>query len=184
MLFLVAAALAAVPVPTPAELAVLNSGQVVLRDAVPTLPNGVAMLGIVDIQAPESAIWAALVDMEGRMAGNSSLRAVEIYQPATANEMWYRFEAGRFGMTVVYHNHYVVDRARRTLLHELDPTRPNDLRASRGLFELAPLADGFRLAYAVETDFGRSIPSFVVEWMSGSGVRTFLEDIAARSERR
>lgn len=183
MFLLALAALAAVPVPTTDEGRALGAGEVVLRDTVGTIPNAVAVIGIVDIQAPEAAIWAALVDMEGRMAGNSSLRSVAAYRPATTTEMWYRWEAVRFGIGVVYHNHYVVDRAARTLLHELDTTRPNDLRASRGLFELAPVPGGFRLAYTVETDFGRSIPAFIVEWMSGSGVRTFLEDIAVRSER-
>lgn len=183
LLLTVATAIAAVPVPTAEEARALAAGEVVLRDTVGTLPDAVAVLGLTDIQAPEAAIWAALVDMEGRMAGNASLKSVVPYRPATPTEMWYRWEATRFGVSVVYHNHYVIDRAARTLLHELDTSRPNDLRASRGLFELAPVSRGYRLAYTVETDFGRSIPDFIVEWMCGSGVRTFLADIAARAER-
>lgn len=172
------------PTPSPAESTGLSSGEVVIRDAEPTIPGAVAVLGLADIHAPEQAIWDALLDFPARLQGNPSLRAVASYRPATPTELWYRWEVVRFGVSVVYHNHYVVDRSARTLLHELDPAQENDLRASRGFFEMAPIDGGFRLAYTVETDFGRAIPSFIVEWLCGSGVRTFLEDVVARAERR
>jgi hypothetical protein len=181
---LLAAALAAVPAPSAEEAQALGNGEVVVRAGVPTIPGAVAVVGIAWIDAPEEPIWSALLDFPARMEGNSSLRSVAAYQPATAREQWVRWEVVRFGVHVVYHNHYVVDRAGRTLLHELDPTMPNDLRASRGLFELTPHGAGFQLAYTAETDFGRAVPSFITAWLSDSGVRTFLEDVVKRAERR
>jgi len=181
MILLLALALAAVPTPTPAEAATLAEGGVVLRDVPPSF-GGVAVLGLADVQADEDAVWAAMLDFPARLGANPALRAVSAYRPPTATEQWWRWEVARFGVTVVYHNRYEVDRGRGTLLHELDPAMPNDLRASRGWFELAPIPGGFRMAYTAETDLGRSVPGFVAEWLAGAGVRSFLEGVVSRAE--
>lgn len=179
-MWFLAVAFAAVPAVTPDEAARLAAGEIVIRNR--NLAGGVSVVGLADIEGAEAAIWEALLDFPGRRAGNPSIRAVAPYRESTATEQWMRWEISRFGFTVVYHNHYVIDRPGRKLTHELDPSQPNDLAMSHGVYDLLAIPTGFRLSYEVETNFGRAIPGFVQEWLAGSGVKTFLGDVVARAE--
>lgn len=170
---------------TAAEEVQLAAREVVLR-TLPSTDGRVRVVGIAEIHAGRDATWKALLDFEGRLGGNPSLRSVSAYRPATATEEWYRWEVSHFGYTVVYYNHYRIDRAAGTLLHELDPEQVSDLRFSRGSYELGPSPanpDWTRLSYLVESDFGRAIPGFLQEWLCGGGVRDFLADLVTRAER-
>lgn len=169
---------------TAAEQAQLVEDQVVLR-TLPASAGRVKALGVAEVHAGLDATWRALLDWNARLGGNSAVRAVIPYQPATATEQWVRWEISRFGFDVVYHNHYRVDRAGGVLIHELDPAKENDLSWSRGTYELGPSPVNpawTRLAYTVESDFGRAVPGFIADWLCGSGVRNFLEDLVKRAE--
>lgn len=170
--------------PSATESAALAAGEVVLHP-LPTEGSVVRVVGVADIRSSADAIWSALLDFPSRLQGNASLRSVSEYRPRTADEQWWRWEVSRFGVSVVYHNHYRLDRTAGTLLHELDPSQANDLAHSRGLYELtrSPAdANAWRLSYTVESDFGRAIPGFVQQWLCGGGVRDFLTDLVTRAE--
>lgn len=171
-------------VPTADEALELSTGNVVLRP-LPSQDGAVRVIGVADVSAPADAIWEALLDFPSRLGGNPSLKAVSEYRARTTTEQWWKWEVSRFGVNVVYHNHYVVDRVAGTLLHELDASMPNDLVHSRGLYQLIPSpaeAGAIRLVYTAESNFGRAIPSFVAQWLAGSGVRDFLDDLVRRAE--
>lgn len=184
MTVLLLAALAGSPLAAPAapsaeEAARLAAGEVVLRSVAPARPGAVRVEAIVDVHAPREAVWAALVDF-----GSRKVKALAPYRPAAGDELWLRWTVSAFGVDVVYHNHYVLAPDAGTLLHELDPAEENDLAGSRGLFTLSPLPGGTRLAYDVETDFGRALPAVVKRWLSSSAVEDFMVDIVRRAEGR
>lgn len=172
----------ALPVLTGDEVAALAAGDVVIRDKAPSQPGAVRVEAVADLRAPRDAVWAALLDFEGRKRGNRSLKAVEAYQPATATERWIRWTVSAFGAEVTYHNHYVLAPDRTSLLHELDATRDNDLAGSRGVYTLVPTAGGTRLVYDVETHFGRAVPGVVQRWLSSAAVEDFMVDMVRRAE--
>jgi len=178
-------ALAAGPTVSAEEEATLRAHEVVLRSLPERTAGGVRVLGIVDIQASTDAIWLALLDFPGRKATNTAVKTVEYYRPSTPTDQWVKWSISKFGFDITYHNHYTLERAAGRLTHELDPSRPNDLAGSRGVYELHPSPAGAgwtRLSYECESNFGQTLPSFVQRWMSTSGTRDFLTTMAARAE--
>jgi hypothetical protein len=169
--------------PSADDLTRLAAGEVVLHDRTARHEGALRVEAVVDIHAGRDAVWAALIDFPARKASNSSLKIIQPYRPATATEQWVKWQAQRFGVTVTYHNHYLLSADRASMIHELDPTMPNDMEYSRGVFTLSSTASCSpctRLSYDVESDFGVAIPSFVQGWLTGSGVRDFMADLARR----
>ncbi len=186
MLFLWVFPLLAAPIPLDnAAEESLARGELVIR-ALPEQNSGmVRVVGVAEIAASIDQVWSSLLDFSARLKANPALRAMEPYLPPTPSQLWLRFTVSTLGFTVVYHNQYWIDRAAGTLVHQLDPSRPNDLQASRGEFELQQphyLSSGVRLQYLVETSFGQAIPAFVQSWMVGGGLRDFMADIVTRAE--
>ncbi|HNH45855.1 MAG TPA: hypothetical protein PKY30_02395 [Myxococcota bacterium] len=186
MLFLWVSHLLAAPIPldSSAEEA-LARGELVIRALPEENPGMVRVVGVAEISATVDQVWSSLLDFSARLKANPALRAMEPYLPPTPSQLWLRFTVSTLGFTVVYHNQYWIDKAAGTLVHQLDPSRPNDLQASRGEFELQRpryLGSGVRLQYLVETSFGQAIPAFVQSWMVGGGLRDFMADIVTRAE--
>jgi hypothetical protein len=176
---------AAVPSLSTDEEAALRAHEVLLRTLPERTPGGIRVLGIVDIQASTDAIWAALLDFPGRRLTNTAVKSVEYYKPSTPTDQWVKWNISKFGFDVTYHNHYTLERAAGRLTHDLDPSLPNDLAGSHGVYELHPSPAGAgwtRLAYECESNFGQTLPSFVQRWMSTSGTRDFLSSMADRAE--
>jgi hypothetical protein len=169
---------------TPAEEVALAAGDVILHDMPPTTPGAIRVEGFVDIAASRDAVWAALLDFPARMDANKSLHSVETYRPATDTDRWIRWTAGSLGFSFTYFNHYRLTADRSVLTHELDPTQPNDLSASHGIYRLSPSTRGTLLDYDVESDFGISLPSSVKHWLTSSGLHDFLVDMAHRAEKQ
>ena len=184
MMILLAAAAFAVPTATPEELAVLATGGTVVRTLVPPNSTSVKVLGMVDVHASKEAVWSVLLDFPGRLPSNPNIVLLEPYQPAVGNEQWWAFTVQKFGMTIVYHNHYVIDRGAGRLQHNLDSTQTNDIAGSSGLYELGecvvPSGACTRLFWTVQTDFGKALPGFVKNWLGRAAVEGFLGDMAAR----
>jgi hypothetical protein len=185
-LLLAGAPAAAAPVLTADEEQQVAEGEIVLRKRTSAHANGVRVEAIVDARASKEALWAALTDLRARLASSDTLEGMEFYKPATASEQWVKWSASRFGIDIVYHNRYVASADRSTYTHELDRSMPNDLAASRGVYTLmaSPRVGCTRLVYDVDTDFGRSLPGFVRDWLTQSGTRSYLEDIVRRAEAR
>ena len=183
MMFLVIAlALAA---PTAEEQAKLAAGEVVLHNRTAKHEGALRVEAIVDVKAGRDAVWAALIDFPARKQTNTSLKTIQPYRAATATEQWVKWEASRFGVSIVYHNHYRLSTDKSSLIHELDTAQVNDMDYSRGVFSLssdASCSPCTRVTYDVESDFGVAIPSFVQTWLTGSAVRDFMADIARRAE--
>jgi hypothetical protein len=165
------------------EAAALAAGEVVLREQ-PAPPGAVGVLAIVDIVAGRAAVWKALLDWEGRRAGNPGIRTITHYRPSTSTEQWVRWTVSKFGFEVTYHNHYVISPAQGTMMHELDTTQDNDITGGRGTFAMSDAPGGTRLVYDVETHFGRAIPSMVQRWLASDGIGDFMADLDRRAEGR
>jgi hypothetical protein len=168
-----------------ASEASLAAGEVILVDHAPTHPGAVSVEGVAEVKASPEALWHSLLDFEARLQGNSAVKSFRHYKPSTATEQWGAWEASHFGFNVVYFNHYRIDRAAGVLIHELDPSQANTLQWSRGVYKLGPSPNNpawLRLSYAVETDFGVAIPSFIKVWLAGQGVRDYLSELVHRAE--
>jgi hypothetical protein len=184
LLTLAHAAHADVPT-TPAEEASLRAHEVVVRDLPARSDGAVRVQSLLDIPAPQAAVWTALVDFQGRLGGNSALKAVEPYRAASGAEQWIRWTVSAMGFEVVYHNHYVLDRANGTVTYELDKSQENDLAASHGTLAIFPSpADPaqIRLFYEAESDFGHAVPTFAQRWMTASATKDFMADISRRAQ--
>ena len=182
---LVAPAWAAPLRTTAAEEAQLSAREDVIRELPAQGDGAVRVVAAVDIAAGTDAVWAALLDFEGRKRANPAVQAVEDYKPRTADAYHIRWRISKFGFDVVYHNRYAIDRAAGRLVHTLDPSQPNDLVESRGVYELYPSPAGggrTRLVWDVESNFGRAIPGVVQKWMSTGATRDFMVDMARRAE--
>lgn len=176
----------AAQVPTAAEEAQLRAGEVVVRE-LPTTNGGVRVVAFVDVHASPDAVWGALLDFPARRTSNPAVRSIDYYRPSTASDVWVRWEVSKFGVDIVYHNHYVIDRTSGRLLHQLDPSQTNDLVESTGAYQLgtSPMGGGWtRLTYEIESDFGRALPGFIQSWMSSSGTRDFMAELARRAASR
>lgn len=168
----------------PDQEAQLAAGEVLLLDRTSAKPGGVSVEGVADVPASADAIWRALLDFKARLAGNSSVKSFAYYKPSTATEQWGVWEVAHFGVSVRYHNHYLLDRAGGVLIHELDLAEQNDLTWSRGTYTLGPSpnnASWQRLSYVVDTDFGAAIPGFIKSWLCGSGVRDYMSELVTRA---
>ncbi len=184
-LTLLCPAFAGVTALDPASEAKLAAGEVILLDRQSARPGAVSVEGIADVKTTTDALWQALLDFPARLKGNSSVKSFEYYRPSTPTEQWGVWEVTHFGVTVMYHNHYLIDRARGVLTHELDVAQTNDLSWSRGIYAMAPSPNNpawLRLSYAVDTDFGSAIPGFIKSWLAGQGVRDYLEELVHRAE--
>lgn len=177
----------AFPVANATEEATLAAG----RPAIRTLPTdnaaAVSVIGWVDARATADQVWKVLLDFPGRKATNPQMTEIRAYRPAAGADQWWAFTVTKFGMSVVYHNHYYLDRAANRLKHDLDTTQTNDLRANTGVYEVGACtttaAPCTRLAWSVETDFGRALPSMIRTWLGRAAVEGFLLDVAARAPR-
>ncbi|MSP55121.1 MAG: hypothetical protein EXR69_05885 [Myxococcales bacterium] len=170
----------------PAQEAQLAAGEVLMIDRVSAKPGGISVEGLADTPASTDAIWRALLDFKARLASNSAVKEFAYYKPSTATEQWGVWDVTRFGIRLTYHNHYILDRAAGTLVHELDPAQTNDLTWSRGTYTLGPSpnnADWRRISYVVDTEFGVAIPSFIKSWLCGTGVRDYMADLVIRAGR-
>jgi hypothetical protein len=168
-----------------ASEAALAAGEVVLIDHTPTRAGAVSVEGVAEVNASTEALWRSLLDFNARLKGNSSVKSFRYYKPSTPTEQWGAWEAAHFGFTVVYFNHYRIDRAAGVLIHELDPTQANTIEWSRGVYKLGPSPSNpaaLRLSYAVETAFGVAVPNFIKTWLAGQGVRDYLSDLVHRAE--
>ena len=176
-------AFAGAPAVDAEEQSALAAGELLIRKLVPTRPAGVRVEAIADIPASRDAVWRALMDLEARLRASDTVKSLEHYRPATATARWVRWTASRFGVSVVYHTRYTAAPDKSRLIHELDPEMPNDLAYARGVYTLSPspLPGRTRLHYDTESDFGRSLPGFIKDWLTQSGTRSFLEDIVRRS---
>lgn len=172
---------------TAAEEVKLAAREVIIRE-LPTAADGaVRVVAAVDIQASIDAVWSALLDFDARKRANAAVQAVDDYKPRAADAYHIRWHIAKFGMDIVYHNRYLIDRSAGRLVHTLDPAEKNDLTESRGVYEVYPSPAGgglTRLVWDVESNFGRAIPTFVQKWMSTGATRDFMADMARRAEVR
>jgi hypothetical protein len=176
----------AAPLLSAEEEADVAAGDVLIRRKTSAHPGGVRVEAVGDVCASKDALWRALVDLEARMRSNDTLKAMEFYKPSTATEQWVKWTASRFGVEMVYHNRYIASTDRSQYIHELDTSMTNDIKASRGVYALisSPRAGCMRLVYDVDTDFGRSLPGFIKDWLTESGTRSYVEDILRRAAGR
>lgn len=168
---------------TPTEREALDAGEVVLHELTPRSPEAIRVQGFVDIATNMDAVWTALLDFKARMTANKSLKTIEYYRPSTPTDQWVAWTASSFGFEISYHNHYILKRDQGILIHELDTSLPNDLKASVGTYHISPSTRGTLLDYDVESNFGVTMPDVVKRWLTNSAIRDFLEDIAARATR-
>lgn len=178
----------AAPISTSAaEEAQLAAKEVVIRELATSGDGAVRVVAAVDIRASADAVWGALLDFDARKQANAAVQAVEDYKPRTPEAYHIRWRISKFGMDIVYHNTYRIERAAGRMTHTLDPAQPNDLVESRGVYHVYPSPAGgglTRLVWDVESNFGRAIPGFVQKWMSTSATRDFMADMARRAEAR
>jgi carbon monoxide dehydrogenase subunit G len=186
-LILPSLALASVPDSRPppltlseAESSTVSKGKVVIRSEV--TDTGGMVTGVVDIDAPPEAVWAALFDLGARVSEIGALDAVSTYQEG--EPLGVRWELKVLGTRITFHNLYHSDPEAGWCRYALDPSRENDLVSVEGAYQIYPAGDSTRLVYRSMTDSGRTIPAFVKNWLGSRSMLAQIEGIRARAESR
>lgn len=175
--------------PPPAEaLPALARGEVVVVQDTPRTPDAVRIQAWVDVDAPPSVTWRALVDHAAKERASRTLTGYELYlhtpSPGGGSRTCIRWRGSRLGVSFVFHHCYDADAAGTRLSHALDPDRPNDLVRADGTFVLTSgaHAGSTRIHYDAETALPAMVPAVLANWLGGASAREFLEDLRSRAE--
>lgn len=166
----------------PAQASAPSAG-ISIQLLTPSRPGAIRAVGVADIPAPQAEVWQAVIDFPARKKGNPALAEVREYKPASGDQRWFRWTIAVLGFTVTYHNTYRLSEAEGRVHYQLDSEMENDLLYNDGKFFLKAISPTTtRLIYEVQTDFGEAVPKPAQEWMTGSGIRGFLQDILQRAK--
>ncbi len=178
-------ALGSVPDTRPAPIALTDSeqsavsrGKIVIRNE--DTPTGGMVTGVADIDATPAAVWAALFDFEARVSELGALEAVSTYREG--EPLGVRWELKVFGTSVIFHNLYHRDEAAGWSRYSLDAEKKNDLVSVEGAYQVYTVGDKTRLVYRSMTDSGRSIPSFIKNWLGSRSLNAQLDGIRNRAQ--
>jgi hypothetical protein len=125
------------------EAPLLAAGEVVVRFA----GNGKETVGFVDIAAPPERVMAAVMDLPARVREIGGLKSVHIYEEVPGRLVAARWEMGLAMFTATFHIRYELDVARGYCVYTLDPAKPNDVKNSRGSYQVYAQGSGSRLVY-------------------------------------
>jgi hypothetical protein len=165
------------------DLAKLAKGQVVVRHQDSATGGGV--VAFVDVAAPPSVVLDEAMDLQDRVAENSSITALDVYRRvASPEEVGAQWTLSVMGSRIVFSILYSCQRDQGYCTYALDPSRPSDLLAAEGHYVVLPQGAGTRLVYASRTDSGRSMPGFVRRWIAGNSLHSQVEGIRDRAEAR
>ena len=164
---------------TAKEQTIVGKGGVAVR--LSTGDTGGGAVGVVDVAATPEATWAALMDLEARVAEIGSLKSVSIYEN-TPKRMGAKFTLGILGTTVVFHILYDLDPANGWVRYRLDKSKENNLVEVQGAYQIYASGGGSRLIYRTYTDSGRSVPTFIKNWLASGSLKEQMGGIRKRAE--
>lgn len=168
----------AAPVMTPAEEVQLAAGEVVVRYQ--GLPGG-GTLAVVDVSASPQATFAAVVDLEARVADIGALKSVEVYErsPRTLAATW---ELGIAVYSITFSVRYEVDHAAGWCVYDLDGSKENGVSFARGSYQVLPREGGSRILYRAEADAEQKGPDWVRKKLAYGSSTELLLGMKRRAE--
>lgn len=166
---------------TDAEWARLEGGKVVLRAE----SDGarVTATGLVKIAADADALWPAVLDIQARIAENTTLAHVREYRREGPNQWFLQVDMDVLGTDLRIHHHYTWDPAGNVATYTLDPDQPNDLALADGWYLVRPVEGGAVLVYRAVTEAKMPVPGWVKKWLARDQMEDLLQGIRRRAER-
>jgi hypothetical protein len=179
---LVAPAYAAVPVVelSTDDLTKLAAREVVIRQD-PT-DNGTYTIGVIDVNAPPSRVFDAVIDFEARIGEVGGLRAVSRYldEPDRVGARW---DLTVVGKAVSFTTLYDLDRTGLVATYQMDKSQPNDIENLEGAYAVLSNGTGSRLIYRSLTDSGVYVPGFVRNYLTNNSLVEVLGGMRTRAEK-
>ena len=179
--FLFTAIVAHAALPEPIALnakdeAALIRGDTLVRDS----GKGMAV-GILDVAAPPSRVWAEVLNVEPRVQEVGASTGCEVYHRGQ-DAMKVKWGIGMLGMSASFHLVYVVDHDNMVFSYTLDTTKENDIAYAVGSYQVVARGAESRLIYRSEADPNSKIPGWVRSILTGRPLRQQLQGIKARAE--
>lgn len=176
LVLLAAPARGADPGLTAEQRAALDQGEILV---VASAGQGMASQAWARIDAEPTAIWDLVSDPEHLRASSGSIKELVVNGERTLADgrveqrLGYVIQAGftdiRYSVIRVY------DRAANRMSWTLDPAFDSDIQATNGVFTLYPQPDGSTLfRYQIAVDSGRSVPEWIQQHLTTSGIKRFL----------
>ena len=171
--------------PDKEEMAKLEKGEILVRDASVKGPDGVQRLrgqAVALIDAPPEAVWRVITDhphFPEFMPGVVHCEIVE--DTGTARLVAYGVKVK--WMSISYHLRLRYDHDTFHVEYALDPSFPHDVSDAQGTWDLRPLDDGkrTRVVYSVYLDSGRFVPRFIERYLSKRQLPEILENVRSRA---
>jgi hypothetical protein len=167
----------AAPTLSAEELAVLASGEVLVRRG---QGEGAPTMVVVDVAADPDTAFQAVMDVQARVGDISALKEAEVYleEPGRLGVRWVM---GIAGVNVEFSTLYVVDRAGRWCTYELDPSKPSSLKSSGGSYQVISRPGGSRIVYFAAVS-AEGEEGWVRRQMQEKGTRSLLGGMKVRAE--
>ncbi|MBN2798223.1 MAG: SRPBCC family protein [Deltaproteobacteria bacterium] len=137
--------------------------------------------GAVDVAAPPSAVLAAIMDLEARVAEQGSLTGMSRYldEPSRVGARWV---ASIMGSEWVFYVVYELDAVAATVSYRLDPTQQSDLSFNQGIYQVLPQGEGSRLLFRGRMESGTKLPGWVKSWLAQDSTESQLGGLRTRAE--
>lgn len=167
------------PEPTAEEAARLAAREIVVRADL--TGDGGGVVGLMDVKAEPAAVWRAILDFEARVGEVSGIQSVERYD-VTDTSLGATWKLKMMGIGASFSMKYTLAPADHFLYYTLDPSKPGDLKAGAGSYQLVGIGDVTRVVYRSEMESGAPVPAFVKRWLAVDALEDQLDSIRGRSE--
>ena len=167
---------------SPAELATLQSGQVVLKQA--ESGNGGRGIALMDVRATPDTVWSRITNFAMYPKWIDNVSVCEVYR-AEGGHIYTRFILDPIGMKFEYFIDHVLNKPAGYMTWTLDYTRLSDFDDSVGYWRVTPLTTSpalTRIEYSVGIQFKGWVPGFMADMISEKGLINATAWVKKQSE--
>lgn len=169
---------------TPANLAKLEAGEVILLDQTYTDAEGKTRgkgLAIVLIDKPPEEVWKYIPQFD----------SYKEFMPRMVASKIYLNEAGKIGAeytlkvafkTIVYSCMHYLENDKFMLRWELDAARKNDIASTTGWWKIKPYKGKSIVAYTVAVDTGIAVPKVIQDYLTKRDLPNVVRAMKKRVE--
>lgn len=136
------------------------------------------------IDHPPQKIWAQILDFDRYAEFFPSISKCKIYKQ-DGGEIYAEFVL-KLGMLIKirYHIHHSFYPSQSRMIWEVDPSRKNDFKQSKGMWTAWPIDDDQSLVgYTISIESGRSVPKFIEDFAASSGLNKVMEALKKRVQK-
>lgn len=166
--------------PSAAEKSKLDVGEVVVRATVDE--NGSDALGLVVVKTTTQKLWAAILDIDARLADSNDLKAAVIYEQPSRWDFAVRYTVNILGWGGDFHIRYLWNEAENWCTYKLDPARENILLMAEGSYRVDAYGDAQLLTYHTRNKTKIYTPEWVQKRIAASSMGSLLDKLRKRAE--